>query len=184
VENISDWSLDEFRKHYEDTEISKWDVFYYAYGVLHSPEYRDQFAANLRKHLPRIPMAESFSRLRDAGKTLADLHVGYENLEPYPLVFEATRGMDVSYLIDQKMKLQPETGEIVINETLTLSGIPESAHRYKLGNRSALEWLVSQFFVDDDNPNREEDEEYIVRLLGQIVRISVETVRITEGLEL
>jgi predicted helicase len=182
VENVTDWSLEQFRKHYGDPGIGKWDIFHYAYGVLHSPRYREEFAANLKKHLPRIPMADSFTLFRDAGKELSELHVGYEALEPYPLQFMETASKDISHLVTERMKLLPGVGSIVVNESLTLADIPSDAHRYKLGNRSALEWLVTQFFTDEDDPNREDDEEYIVRLIGQVVRVSVETVKITDRL--
>ena len=86
-ENITDWALEKFRAQYSDTSISKWDIFYYVYGVLHHPGYREKFADNLKRELPRIPFAPDFRRFAEAGRELARLHLDYENLEPHPLEF-------------------------------------------------------------------------------------------------
>ena len=83
-ENITDWALEHFR-HYGDKKITKWDIFYYVYGVLHHPEYRAKYAENLKRELPRIPLAKDFRAFAQAGKELARLHIDYESLEPYPL---------------------------------------------------------------------------------------------------
>ncbi|MGA3325546.1 MAG: type ISP restriction/modification enzyme, partial [Terriglobia bacterium] len=89
-ENITDWALEHFRKQYEDKKITKWDIFYYVYGVLHHPEYRVKYAENLKRELPRIPLAKDFWRFSKAGKELARLHIEYESLEPWPLKFIET----------------------------------------------------------------------------------------------
>jgi len=119
-ENVSDWSLELFREHYRNPEISKWDIFHYAYGILHSPQYRNEFAANLRKSLPRIPLAKTFAAYRDAGRQLSDLHVGYEKLEPYPLRFTESPNQDLTFMVSEKMKLLPGGAGLVVNESLTL----------------------------------------------------------------
>ena len=77
-ENITDWALEHFRKHYNDKKITKWDIFYYVYGVLHHPEYRAKYAENLKRELPRIPLAKDFWGFSKAGKELARLHIEYE----------------------------------------------------------------------------------------------------------
>ena len=89
-ENITDWALEHFRKHYSDKKITKWDIFYYVYGVLHHPEYRAKYAENLKRELPRIPLAKDFWGFSKAGKELARLHIDYEKLEPWPLKFIET----------------------------------------------------------------------------------------------
>ena len=89
-ENITDWVLEHFRKHYNDKKIAKWDIFYYVYGVLHHPEYRAKYAENLKRELPRIPLANDFTGFSNAGKELARLHIEYELLEPWPLTFIET----------------------------------------------------------------------------------------------
>ena len=89
-ENITDWALEHFREHYNDKKITKWDIFYYVYGVLHHPEYRAKYAENLKRELPRIPLAKDFWGFSKAGKELARLHIEYEKLEPWPLKFIET----------------------------------------------------------------------------------------------
>ncbi len=89
-ENITDWALEHFREHYGDKKITKWDIFYYVYGVLHHPEYRTKYAENLKRELPRIPLAKDFWGFSKAGKELARLHIDYEKLEPWPLKFIET----------------------------------------------------------------------------------------------
>ncbi|HUY37038.1 MAG TPA: type ISP restriction/modification enzyme [Pirellulales bacterium] len=187
-ENLTDWALEQFRTHYKNNKISKWDVFYYVYGVLHHAGYREKFADNLKRELPRIPFADDFKAFADAGEALAKLHLDYEQLEPYPLELVETPGVPLSFHVE-KMKLAKDRSAVVVNRYLALARIPPETYRYRLGNRSALEWVLDQYQVSDDkrsgirsDPNRPDDPEYIVRLVGQIVRVSVETVKIVEGL--
>jgi predicted helicase len=187
-ENITDWALAHFRDHYGDRKITKWDIFYYVYGILHHPGYRTKFADNLKRELPRIPLAPDFKAFAKAGKKLADLHLGYEQLEPWPLVEIETEGVPLSYHVE-KMRLSKDKNEIIVNETLKLVGFPREVFEYRLGNRSALDWVIDQYQVSTDkrsgitsDPNNPDDEEYIVRLVGQVVRVSVETVKIVNAL--
>jgi len=113
---------------------------------------------------------------------------GYETLEPWPLEWIETPGVPLSYRVE-KMKLSKDKTTLVVNPSLTLAGIPPETREYRLGNRSALEWVIDQYQVSEDkrsgiksDPNREDDEQYIVRLVGQVVRVSVETVKIVKGL--
>ncbi len=188
-ENITDWALEQFRTHYKDDKITKWDIFYYVYGVLHHPGYREKFADNLKRELPRIPVAPDFRAFSTAGQELARLHLDYEKLEPYPLKFIETAGVPVSYKVEDKMRLSKDKTTLRVNPSLTLSGIPPEVFKYRLGNRSALEWVIDQYQVTEDkrskirsDPNRPDDEEYIIRLVGQVVGVSLETVRIVAGL--
>ena len=187
-ENITNWALNQFRTHYKDKKISKWDIFHYVYGVLHHPGYREKFADNLKRELPRIPFAPDFRAFAKAGEKLAKLHLDYETLEPWKLKWMETPGVPLSYRVE-KMKLSKDKTTLVVNRSLTLGDIPPETSEYRLGNRSALEWVIDQYQVSEDkrsgiksDPNREDDEEYIVRLVGQVVRVSVETVKIVKGL--
>lgn len=209
-ENITDWALDQFRTHYKDDTIDKHAIFHYVYGLLHHPGYREKFADNLKRELPRIPfappipkdaanpmrklpffspLATGFWKFAEAGTALAALHLDYEKLKPWDLEFQETPAVPLSYRVEDKMRLAKDKTQLKVNPSLTLSGIPPEAFEYRLGNRSALDWVIDQYQVSTDkrsgitsDPNREDDPKYIVRLVGQVVRVSVETVKIVEGL--
>lgn len=185
-ENITDWGLTEFRSHYSQRSISKWDIFHYVYAILHHPEYRTRYAANLRRELPRIPFAPDFARYAAIGKKLMDLHIHYEQQPEYPL--DRTEIGQLDWRVE-KMKLSKDKTKLVYNSFLTLCGIPPEVYEYRLGNRSALEWIVDQYRVSKDkrsgivnDPNREDDPEYVVRLIGQVVTVSLETVKLVREL--
>ncbi len=201
-ENITDWALSQFRAHYQDASTSKWDIFHYVYAVLHHPTYRERYAANLRRELPRIPFVKAgpsgrngggpqddkavFRALVKAGEKLADLHVNYEKQPEYPL--KRTENGKLDWRV-QKMRLGKDKTSLVYNSFLTLSGIPPETYEYRLGNRSGLEWVVDQYQVSTDkrsgivnDPNRADDPEYIVRLIGQVITVSIETVKIVKAL--
>ncbi len=188
-ENLSDWTLIAFRERYGDTSITKWDIFHYIYAVLHHPAYRARYAANLRKELPRIPFAPVFWEFAAAGARLAQLHVGYENEKEYPLEERWKAGSPLDYTVE-RMRYDSTDGRIVYNQHLTLLGIPPGVERYRLGHRSALGWVVDQQRIQRDDkhsgivhdPNRPDDPRAIVRLIGQVVTISIETLRIVDAL--
>ena len=187
-ENITDWSLAEFRSHYSDKKITKWDIFYYIYAILHHPLYRSKYAANLRRSLPRIPYAPDFSAFAEAGKRLADLHVNYETQKEYKLEFIENAKSKLDWRVE-KMRLSKDKTRIVYNDFLTLAGIPAEAFEYRLGNRSALDWIIDQYQVSTDkrsgivnDPNNPDDPEYIVKLVGKIITVSLETVKIVKDL--
>ena len=187
-ENITDWALNHFREHYRNKKIRKWDIFYYVYGLLHHPGYRQRYAENLKRELPRIPLAPDFRAFATAGEKLARLHLDYEKLEPWPLEWIETPGVPLSYQVE-KMRLAKDKRSIKVNDSLTLAGIPPEVFDYRLGNRSALEWVIDQYQVSEDqrsgirsDPNRADDPQYIVRLIGQVVRVSAETVGTVNGL--
>jgi len=130
----------------------------------------------------------AFRAFADAGKKLAALHLDYEKLEPWPLQWLYSKGTPLSYRVE-KMKLNKEKTVLWVNDSLLLAGVPPEVFEYRLGNRSALDWVIDQYQVSEDkrsgiksDPNRPDDEEYIVRLVGQVVRVSVETVKIVKGL--
>jgi predicted helicase len=187
-ENITDWSLEQFRNYYQDPTITKWDIFYYTYGSLHHPTYRERYAANLKRELPRIPYAPDFRGFADAGQQLADLHLNYEQQPEYSLKFIENDQVPLDWRVE-KMKLNKDKTQIIYNEFLTLSGIPPEVFQYRLGNRSALDLVIDQYQIKIDkrsgivnDPNRLDDEQYIVRLIGQVITVSLETVKIVDNL--
>ncbi len=190
-ENITDWALTHFRTHYQDDTITKWDIFHYTYGLLHHPNYREKYEANLKRDLPHIPFAKDFWGFTEAGTALADLHVNYESAPKYEgLRYIETPGMRVDWRVE-KMKLSKDKTQLKYNDFLTLEGIPVEAYNYRLGTRSALEWVVDQYRVKVDkrsgianNPNREAEPRYIVDLIAQVIFVSLRTVEIVDGLPL
>ena len=187
-ENITDWALEQFRTHYGEDTIGKWDIFHYVYGLLHHPTYRDRYQANLKRDLPRLPYAPDFWEFAKAGQRLGEIHVGYEDVDAYPLRFVETPDTPLDWRVE-KMRLSKDRTEIKYNDFLTLDGIPAKAFDYRLGNRSALEWVIDQYRVKTDkrsgivnDPNRADDPEYIVRLIGKVIAVSLETVEIVERL--
>jgi predicted helicase len=187
-ENITDWALEAFRAHYEDTAIGKWEVFHYVYALLHHPAYRERYAANLKRELPRIPFAPEFWAFAKAGARLAEIHVGYEDQPEYRLKLVEAPDMPLDWRVE-KMRLSKDKTQLRYNGFLTLEGIPSEAFRYRLGNRSALEWVIDQYQVTKDkrsgivnDPNRADDPQYIARLIRKVITVSLETVKIVEGL--
>jgi len=186
-DNISLASLETFQKHYTDKRIARDDVFHYVYAILHQPEYRTRFAENLKRELPRIPLsgrAADFHAFAEAGRKLVDLHVNYESQKAYPLKHVENPEARLDWRVEA-MKLTRERDAIRYNDFLTLAGVPPEVFNYRLGNRSALEWVIDQYRVSRDehgiiasDPNRADDEQYIVRLVGQVVTVSLETVKI------
>ena len=187
-ENITDWALARFRAQYGDETISKWDIFHYVYGLLHHPAYRQRYQANLKRELPRIPFAPDFRAFAAAGARLAAIHVGYEEQPEHPLQQIETPEMPLDWRVE-KMRLSKDKTQLRYNGFLTLDGIPAEAFAYRLGNRSALEWVIDQYRVKTEkrsgivnDPNRTDESEYIVRLIGKVISVSLETVKIVEGL--
>jgi predicted helicase len=188
-ENITDWALKQFQEQY-GPDVTKRDIFHYVYAVLHSPQYRERYAENLKRELPRIPFVarEVFGAFVDTGARLADLHLNYEQAREYPLKWIENKDVPFSWRVT-KMQLSKDKTQIKVNEALTLAGIPAECFEYRLGNRSALEWVIDQYQVSTDkrsgitsDPNRADDEEYIARLVGRVVTVSVETVKLVKGL--
>jgi predicted helicase len=153
-DGITDVALANFRKHYGDASITKEAIFYYCYGVLHSPEYREQYAADLKKVLPRVPYAPDFRAFEKAGRTLAALHLDYETVEPWPVTEEAKpKGdlNDLAYYRVEKMRFASKGGRekdrsvIVFNSRITIKGIPEEAYDYMVNGKSAIEWVMDRY---------------------------------------
>ena len=188
-ENITDWTLTHFQSHYQEDTITKWDIFHYTYGILHHPGYREKYQENLKRDLPHIPFAEDFWAFANAGARLSDLHLNYESQPEYDkLKWIETPGMPIDLQVE-RMKFSKDKTQLKYNDFLTLEDIPPEAFAYRLGNRSALEWVVDQYRIKVDkrsgivnDPNCSEDPEYILRLIGQVITVSLETVDIVKEL--
>lgn len=205
IDNITDETCLRFTAAYGPA-VTKDDIFYYVYGLLHSPGYRETFAADLTKMLPRVPLVVDPWPFIRAGRELSEIHLGYESETPYPLDgsdIEPT-GNPYDFFAVQKMrfaktrdletkKLIADRSSIVYNSSVTLSGIPEDAHRYMLGSRSAIEWIIDRYqiktdqksgIVNDANAWSREvgDPRYIVDLLARVVTVSLKTMQIVDGL--
>ena len=159
--------------------------------MLHHPDYRARYAENLKRELPRIPLtgtAEDFHAFATAGRKLADLHVGYESVKPFKLKRIENPEVPPNWRVEA-MKLSKDERAVIYNDWLTLDGIPPEALEYRLGNRSALAWVIDQYRVERDadgeiisDPNVPDDEEANVRLVGQVVAVSVETMKLIREL--
>lgn len=201
VDNITDWSLKQFRNYYEkdkgkqERPITKDAIFHYVYGVLHDPIYREKYALNLRREFPHLPFYAGFWQWAAWGEKLMDLHIGYETVEPWLL-----RRVDVPDTKSRQAGLSPkamlkadkDAGLIVLDSETQLTGIPPAAWAYKLGNRSALEWILDQYkektpkdptIREKFNTYRFADyKEQVIDLLRRVTRVSVETQEIVEAM--
>jgi len=187
-ENITDWALNTFSRNYQDSSISKWAIFHYVYGLLHSEQYRKTYAANLKRQLPHIPYAPDFWAFSNAGKQLAELHTDYEQQPEFPLTRIYAPDQPHDWKV-RKMRLNKDKTAILYNDWLTLSGIPPDVFEYQLGNRSALEWIIEQYQVKTDvrsgivnDPNDDENPQAIIKLISQVIQVSRETVKIIQTL--
>lgn len=195
LDNITDWALKQFTDRYgKAAAISKDDIFAYVYAVLHDPAYRETYALNLKREFPRIPLYPDFKRWRDWGQRLLDLHIGYETVAPAALTRTDTpdpkRAEGTTPAV--KLKSDPDNGIIVLDAETQLSGVPSDAWRYRLGNRSAIDWVLDQHKekTPKDPTIREKFNTYhfadykeqVVDLLARVVTVSVETVAITDAM--
>ncbi len=204
---ITDDALAKFRAAYGNS-VSKLDIFHYIYGLLHVPSYRQRFANNLSKELPRIPLAADpnhFTALVAAGRELGDLHVGFDRVDPWPLEFanggsDAPAGTDpTTYFRVQKMKLggtskEPDRTTIIYNSNITVTNIPAAAWDYEVNGKPAIKWVMDRQavstdkasgIVNDANCYATEtigDPSYPLKLLACVIRVSMETNRIVEEL--
>ncbi len=139
-------------------------------------------------HIPLLHNIEAFQSCTRIGKQLMALHLQYELAKEYPLQWVENQDVPFSWHVE-KMRLTPDRSSLVVNQSLTLSGIPSECFAYRLGNRSALEWVIDQYQVSQDkrsgivsDPNNPEGEEYIVRLVGKVITVSLETVQFVNEL--
>jgi len=190
VDNITDWALAQFQAHYPSSQlpITKPDIFHYVYAVLHHPAYRQKYELNLKREFPRIPFYDDFWQWAEWGRRLMDLHLDYEQAEPYALAREdldprATRRAVVPRLIARK-----ETGVIEVDTLTTLRSVPPAAWEYRLGTYSALEWVLERHKerTPKDPTIREKFNTYrfadykerVIDLLRRVCTVSVETMKI------
>jgi predicted helicase len=196
IDNITDWALNKFTTHYgKPAKITKDDIFHYVYGVLHDPIYRETYAQNLKRELPRIPFYPDFRRWADWGQQLMALHIGYESVTPWPLKRTDTRdtkARSAGVAPKTMLKSDKAAGTITLDSETTLSGIPAEAWGYVLGNRSALDWILDQHKekTPKDPTIREkfntyrfaDHKEKVVDLIARVTRVSVETMEIVEAM--
>lgn len=190
IDNITNLGLKQFRNHYQDKKIKRQDIFYYVYGVFHNHAYRKKYELNLKREFPRIPFYKDFYQWADWGKQLMDLHINYETVEPYDL-----KQIDVPDTKPPKAKLKADkqTGSIILDDQTTLTGVPTIAWDYKLGNRSALEWVLDQYkekkpkdptIAEKFNTYKFADyKEDVIDLLKRVCTVSVETMKIVKQME-
>ena len=194
-DGVTDYILHEAREKYRTNAITKEDIFYYVYGFLHSEEYRKQFAADLKKMLPRLPLVENavdFKAFSEAGRKLADLHLNYEK-RPKPEQVIVERKAD-DYIVEKmKFKSKQDKSIIIYNNHITIKNIPLEAYDYVVNGRSAIEWIMERYQVKIDkasqiknDPNdwakEHNDPTYILDLLLSVITVSLETMKIVKGL--
>ena len=199
-ENLSDETLTRYRKKLGNS-VTKDDIFFYVYGVLHSNEYLNTYSSNLTKELPRIPFPVSekdFHHFSNAGKLLADLHIGYESLEPFKdleIIGErkTKTALKVTKMRFNKVGKAVDRSKIIYNSGLAIGNIPEDAYRYKVGAKSAVDWVMERYQVTEDKKTgirndvnnwstEHGDDKYIFSLLQRIVTCSMKTNDIVSGL--
>ena len=206
VDNITDWALKQFTSHYKAgtgkrlSEPTKEGIFHYVYAVLHDPLYRDKYAQNLKREFPRVPLygtlRADFWRWADWGRELMDLHIGYETVEPWPLQRTDTpdeKARAAGQAPRCILKSEPEAGRIVVDSETVLAGVPSEAWGYRLGNRSAIDWVLDQhkerkpkdptIRAKFDTYRFAGHKERVIDLLARVVRVSVQTLRIADALK-
>lgn len=210
---ITDEGFAHFQAAYPGQEISKEDVFYYIYGLLHSTDYRERFKNNLAKQLPRIPAVktfEDFAAFRDAGRALGDLHVNFENVEPYLVTFkegdhrlipEAQNDPKAFYRVEHTNKWkwggkgkEKDLTTVIYNENITIQNVPLEAYDYVVNGKPALEWVMERQvvksdkksgIVNDANDYANEtvgDPKYPLELFQRVITVSLETMKIVNSL--
>ncbi len=204
-DGITDWILKEVRNRYKASNITKEMIFYYVYGLLHSEDYRQRFAADLKKSLPRIPIVENlndFMAFSQFGRKLADLHLNYEQVKPCPgVVVRGDRPLagDASdydyYRVVDKMRFRSrdDKSTIIYNGHITIEQIPAQAYDYVVNGKSAIEWIVERYCVSQDKKSlirndanawaaEHQQPRYILDLLLSVINVSVQTVEIVKAL--
>jgi predicted helicase len=199
---ISNFILDQAKKRYSKN-VTKEDIFYYVYGLLHSPTYRETFANDLKKMLPRLPLLEDvrdFWKFSKAGRQLAELHINYEMVPAYEgitinqpdVIYQMTP--DEMYRVTKmRFPKKDQKGTIIYNGIFTIENIPPKAYEYVVNGKSAIEWIMERYAITThkdsqitNNPNDWSAEtgnpKYILDLLLSVINVSLQTVEIVEGL--
>ena len=188
ISNITEWGLHQVRGHYSDNDITAEDIFAYTYAALHDPKYREAYTIDLLQEFPRLFLHDDFQEWAHLGQELLDLHIGYESTDPWKL----DRVEQQTPPGKPRLRADKERGTITLDNQTTLTGIPDSAWEYRLGSRSALEWVLDQYKerTPRDPTIRErfntyrfaDHKEHVIDLLKRVCTVSVETVRITNQL--
>ena len=194
-DGVTNFILERSQKQFGKT-VGKEDIFYYVYGFLHSPLYREKFANDLKKMLPRLPLVEDvkdFWAFSKAGRKLAELHISYESVPTYKGV--KVSGADSKFYTVEKMRFpkKDQKDSIIYNSRITVSNIPAKAYEYVVNGKSAIEWIMERYQItthkesgikNDPNDWSKEvgNDRYILDLLLSIINVSVQTVEIVEGL--
>lgn len=202
-EALTDAGLAHFRAAYPSEAISKEDVFYYIYGLLHSPEYRERYADNLSKELPRIPCvkaAADFWSFSKAGRALAELHLNYERAPMYPATLDTggKRPTDADYRAVKmrygKNGKDKDLTTLHYNEDITVTGIPLEAYEYMVNGKPALDWVVERQCVKTDKASGIVNDandwavetvghpRYPLELFLRVITVSLETMKIVRAL--
>ncbi|ABZ96123.1 Helicase (plasmid) [Leptospira biflexa serovar Patoc strain 'Patoc 1 (Ames)'] len=200
---ITDAGLNHFQEAYPKETITKEDIFYYVYGLLHSPTYREKYADNLSKELPRIPRVKDpkdFWAFSKAGRSLAELHIGYEKVTPHPvkLVTTKTKLLPEHYHVTQmkvaKNGKEKDLSIVIYNEFITITDIPIEAYEYVVNGKPALEWIIERYCVKTDKDSgivndanlwgieKENNPKYPLELFQRVITVSLETMKIVKGL--
>ena len=152
IDNITDTAVRAFRVRYNDNTITKDGIFDYVYGVLHAPAYRERFANDLTKELPRLPLAHDFHAFARAGRELAELHLGYETCQEYPLDVTFTQlgePRPEQFRVGERAMRYSDNDRtiLIVNDHLRLGGIPPGAHQYQVNGRTPLEWFIDRYRI-------------------------------------
>ncbi|MGI2904175.1 type ISP restriction/modification enzyme [Tolypothrix sp. VBCCA 56010] len=193
-DNITDWGLKQFQNHYNDTTITKLDIFHYTYAVLHNPAYREKYELNLKREFPRLPFYDDFQQWVNWGKQLMELHINYETVAPYPLKrIDLPLGKDRKTTPKAKLKADKINQSIILDDVTTLKDVPKLAWEYHLGNRCALMWILDQYkekkpkdptIAEKFNTYRFADyKEQVIDLLQRVCTVSVETMQIIQQMK-
>lgn len=171
--------------------MTKESIFHYVYAVLHNPAYKKKYELNLKREFPRIPFYINFKQWAEWGKALMELHIDYEAAQPYNLQRIDKEDIETP---KAKLKADKESGVIFIDEKTLLKGIPKEAWEYKLGNRSALEWVLDQYkeskpkdptIAEKFNTYRFADyKTHVIDLLKRVCTVSIKTMEIIEEMNL
>ena len=212
IDNITNWGLEQFREHYELKnilkitkkkiendfakhrylldeplfKITKEAIFYYTYAVFHNPEYKKKYKINLKRELPRLPFYKNFWKWADWGEKLMNLHINYETVEKNKNLIIKNEKLIEEPIV--KLKIDKNNNEIIIDENTTITKIPKIAFDYKLGNRSAIEWILNQYKEKKirDKTIAENFDFYkfadykneVIDLIKQVTTVSIETLKI------
>ena len=195
IDNIPEAAVRRFREHYREDGITGDDIFHYVYGVLHSPAYRERFANDLAREIPRVPLAPDFHAFAAAGHEIAALHLGYETCPEHPLTVTSTGPEPLAphhFRFGAKTMrfANPSRSELILNEFVRLGGIPSAAHDYEVNGRTPLGWFMDRYRVTEDRESgiRNDPNDWfpnprdILPAIRRIIHVSVETTRIVNSL--